>query len=230
MTRFLIQTIYGEVIHDFAWVLIQSCKYQNWYYNNNDLSYELVNDISDGDANKVPIGSVEFVEEYIHKFHNGTVHPINVPEELFKFAERKIFNGTLTDIHDKSFVKSNDIIKGSNPYMNIPVLEMNYQISDIVTIDSEYRCFIYDKELRGIYNYAGDIMLFPDSERIKRMVAEYSDPPIAYTLDVGISSGKTVIIEVHNFFSCGLYGFADHRILPQMFNSAFNEVISKYMV
>lgn len=28
---------------------------------------------------------------------------------------------------------------------------------------------------------------------------------------------------VHDFFSCGLYGFADHNILPYMFKDWFKE-------
>ena len=53
------------------------------------------------------------------------------------------------------------------------------------------------------------------------------DAPIAYTLDVGINDKGTFVIEVHDFFSCGLYGFADVGILPSMLNRWFQEFISK---
>lgn len=49
------------------------------------------------------------------------------------------------------------------------------------------------------------------------MIEEYKEAPIAYTLDVAITDkGDTVVLEVHDFFSCGLYGFNDYRKLPYM--------------
>ena len=46
----------------------------------------------------------------------------------------------------------------------------------------------------------------------------YSNSPHAYTLDVGVTeNGETVVIEVHDFFSCGLYGFLRTDKLPYMF-------------
>jgi len=57
------------------------------------------------------------------------------------------------------------------------------------------------------------------------MIKAYTKAPVAHTLDVAISGGETVIIEVHDFFSCGLYGFADHKILPFMFARWFQEFV-----
>ena len=43
----------------------------------------------------------------------------------------------------------------------------------------------------------------------------------AYTLDVGIlPNGRTAVIEVHNFVSCGLYGF-DHPVLTAMIANGY---------
>lgn len=57
------------------------------------------------------------------------------------------------------------------------------------------------------------------------MIREYKSCPIAYTLDVGVNSNNTFIIEVHDFFSCGLYGFSDNKILPYMFSDWFDECV-----
>jgi len=54
------------------------------------------------------------------------------------------------------------------------------------------------------------------------MIIAYTDAPRAYTLDVGINVFGTTIIEVHPFVSCGLYGFHDLKVLPQMFLAGFN--------
>ena len=45
-----------------------------------------------------------------------------------------------------------------------------------------------------------------------------------YTLDVGINSEKTFVIECHRFFSCGLYGYCDHNTIPIMFSQAWYEM------
>ena len=57
----------------------------------------------------------------------------------------------------------------------------------------------------------------------------YKKVPKAYTLDVAVIKKsedcyKTVIIEAHRFFSCGLYWFSDHAIIPKMFSQCWNEM------
>ena len=45
------------------------------------------------------------------------------------------------------------------------------------------------------------------------MVRAFANAPKAYTLDVAVlRNGQTAVIEVHNFISCGLYGFTNHRL------------------
>jgi hypothetical protein len=103
-----------------------------------------------------------------------------------------------------------------------------YMFSEPIDIVSEYRCFVYNNRLLGINNYSGDFTIFPDTDTIIEMIGEYTDSPIAYTLDVGvIESGETVIIEVHDFFSCGLYGFADMKNLPTMYSRWIVEYLNK---
>jgi hypothetical protein len=84
--------------------------------------------------------------------------------------------------------------------------------------------------LVGLQHYLGDFKLFPSIHKIHEMIYQYRDNvPVAYTLDVGIlhNSDDTVVIEVHDFFSCGFYGFSDHRVIPFMFSRWFNEYINK---
>jgi hypothetical protein len=59
------------------------------------------------------------------------------------------------------------------------------------------------------------------------MIKAYSkEAPVAYTLDVGVNKKHTFIIEAHDFFSCGLYGFADLKLLPLMFYRWFRDYIN----
>jgi len=223
--KFLIQTINGEVKHDFSFTLLESISYHNWLNNNYDMKYNLSEHINY--EGYIPIGSVEFVTSYLQKYYNLTPKPKNIPEELLdnRFTGRKVINGTNKDITGLSFVKSNDKIKS---FTNIcdEAPEGNYQISELIDIESEYRCFVYKGELVGLKNYSGDFTIFPDITSIKQMIKQYITAPTAYTLDVGISNGETIVIEVHDFFSCGFYGFSEHKIIPFMFSRWFSEYIN----
>lgn len=219
MIRFLIQTIDNKVKHDFSFTLIESINYNNWIFEDS-FEYRLTN--NKFYSNYVPIGSNEFVQDYIYKYFKKSIKPKNISEELldFYFTGRKVLNGTEKDIVSEKFVKSNDKIKSfTNICKSAPI--GNYQISDVVEFESEYRCFVYRKELVGVQCYLGDFTIFPNVNKIKEMIRAYKNSPIAYTLDVGIANNDTLIIECHDFFSCGLYGFSNHKILPYMFSNWF---------
>ncbi|MFA7664269.1 MAG: ATP-grasp domain-containing protein [Clostridia bacterium] len=191
----------------------------------------------------IPIGSVEFVLKYLNDYYNITnIKPLNIPDELdrYKYTKRKIFysnsNGIIHLPHDKYFenlnpstkffVKSNDKIKGFTDiiqYKDIPQGE--YLISELIDIDSEWRAFVFNNRLVGLQNYSGDFTLFPDVKLINEMVHDFNYNS-TYTLDVGINKKDgTFIVECHDFFSCGLYGFSDYRVLPLMFINTWNKII-----
>jgi hypothetical protein len=180
---------------------------------------------------------VEFVIAFLQHFYNLTPKPINIPLELLHpaYTKRFVFNGTEKEIAGKKFVKSNDKIKAYTEIVddNTDVPEGNYQISDVISIDSEWRAFVYNGKLVGLQNYVGEFTVFPDVTVIKNMITAYKSAPIAYTLDVGVNNSHdysehigTFIIETHPMVSVGLYGFADHAILPFMFAKAFNEIVN----
>jgi hypothetical protein len=214
--KFLIQTFEDKIKHDFSFTLIQSIEYQNWLRQDNSFVYVTSDSVMLPDY--CPIGSVEFVCEYLKKYFGLIPKPINIPLELMKreYLNRTVINGTEKDISGIMFIKSNDKIKHFTEICD-QAPEGNYQISSVIEIDSEWRAFIYQGKLVGLQYYSGEFTLFPDVKKIQKMIEDYTLCPIAYTLDVAISEGETVIIEVHDFFSCGLYGFSDHKILPFMF-------------
>ena len=95
----------------------------------------------------------------------------------------------------------------------------------MIDIDSEWRVFVFNQTLYGIQNYSGDFTMFPDVKLIKEMIKNYNNNG-AYTLDIGINNDGTFIIECHDFFSCGLYGFSDYKMLPLMFINTWNKLIN----
>ena len=233
MKTFLIQTIDGKVKHDFSFYLLEAIEYQNWYYN--EKKYHFIFSDTIEKENCIPIGTVEFVLSYLNKFHGiRNVKPINIPIELMKpvFLKRQVdiinTEKTPLSIKDKPlFVKDNLKIKGfADIITDGSKLKGDFLVSELIDIDSEWRAFVYDKRLVGLQNYSGDFTFFPDVNLIKDMIKNYTNCPPAYTLDVGLNEKDgTFLIEIHNFFSCGLYGFNDCRILPQMFVRSFNYIL-----
>ena len=244
--KFLIQKINGEIRHDFSFTLLESIRFKNWFTCNetkDKIKVKFVNtfDVIEPDdiypmpfkpfhKNYVPIGSVEFVNDYLMHFYNLTLKPINVPEELFGYTNRHIFNGTEKDLkgHGKSFVKSNNEIKKFAEIIedNYELPKGNYQFSEVINIDSEWRAFVYQNKLVGLQNYSGNFTMFPNIWKIDDMIIAYKSAPIAYTLDIGVFNVcDTFVIECHPMISTGLYGMSDHRILPHMFYKCFKEYL-----
>lgn len=207
---------------------------------------------SDAIVNYVPVGTVEFVTEFCKAFisedADKRIKPINVPLELMSMEYRgvKTVNIELTDdnrieidgiIKGNSgmYLKSNDRIKDRRT-LHVSGVDNsfpngNYQLSETIpNILSEYRCFVYNDRLLGIQWYSGDFKVFPDVKRIELFMSKYrydygnDHAPQAYTLDVYVSEKGTFVMEVHNLFSCGLYGFSDYKNLPYMMSRAFMEL------
>lgn len=248
MFIFLLQTINNEISFDFIFHIKEAIRYNNWFYNKKVYDYVFCENIDDNilkninktnmiDISKViPIGSVEFVLKFYKKFHHiENIKPINIPEELnkFEFLQRKIFKGNekniISGLFDKNyfikdisgFKKLVDIVS----FSDIPDNE-NFLVSEEIDILSEWRCFIYNKKLLDLKNYLQDCFVYPNVEIIQKMIKEYKNSPQAYTLDIAITNKeKTVLLEVHQFFSVGLYGFADYRVLPNMFISTHKEIL-----
>jgi hypothetical protein len=227
--HFVIQTIDRKILHDFSFTLLEAIEYQRWCGN------EVTCMFYDNDARAssgIPVGSIEFVCESLALQGYPVPKPRNVPSELFKFAGRNIFNGAEKDSpNGASFAKSNDKIKDVI-HETLMVYELdaslpkgNYQFSSIVDFISEWRAFVWRGELVGLQNYSGEFTMFPDVDRIREMIKTFKSAPCAYTLDVGIIKDQTCVVEVHDFFSCGLYGFADLQLLPLMLAGWYREYI-----
>jgi hypothetical protein len=257
--KFLIQKINGEIRHDFTFALLESIRFKNWLSRNDKkdkimvkfLNYIEVTEPNDiypiqfkpCHKNYVPVGSVEFVTEFLGHFYGLKPKPINVPECLFepRYSQRPIFNGNhmdLENLHGKWFVKSNTTIKGYaemitrdiNHGLQIPA--GNYQISEYIPIDSEWRTFVFEGKIVGLKHYTGEFIKFPQIQSISNMVSAFERSgiaPVAYTLDVGVNDYHTFVIEVHDFFSCGLYGFNDAKY-PNMLHKWFYQYLQREMV
>lgn len=245
--KFLLQTIDNEIVYDFAFALEQSKVFYGWLMQDMAIKHHEGTDFTDvGTPDEyVPVGAVEFVSEYLRRFYpecKEALRPLNVPETLFPFAGRHIVNvwyaedyAPMAGIKD-IYVKSMDTIKDpwNGPKYDIPGKYewkdfRHCQVSELIDIASEWRALVFHNDILYVANYGGDPLLFPDAGAIREMTKAYAGKaPVAYTLDVAVTgSGDTVVIECHRFFSCGLYGYNDHRRYPVMLSQAWKEMIRK---
>lgn len=244
MYTFIIQKIGEEISSDSA-TLIESINY-NKFIGNSDYQYIIVRDINDIDyleynKNIIPIGTIEFVEMFLDKYNlnKENFKPLFLNNQFTK--NQKVTNSLVTlgnalEYNKEVFVKPFDTFKSdfSDIYGYIFNKDdyhlfqdgSTYFLSKVLDIISEYRIFVFFNEIKGIYNYSGEITKFltdENLETIKEMIKSVDfDGLNAYTLDIAIvPDNKIELIEIHPFFSCGLYGFSDYKVIPQMYINGF---------
>lgn len=248
MYRFLLQIEdNGHYSEDTA-VVERLIRERNWLHRDGDpIEFQgcHFSDLTkDNTKDAIAVGSIEFTNKALELGHStGPMKPINIPDELFEndFTGRKC--AVIKSKEDVQklfkewdapylFVKSNSKIKAgyTDTYYksdNIPD-DTEYFVSEPVDIISEWRCFVYRGVIKGIKNYSGDPWVLPEQGFVEDCIKKMGDNLTAYTLDVGVlSDGKPVIIEVHNFVSCGLYGFDNSAMIPMLINGFKREAEKK---
>lgn len=241
---------------DFGYTAIQVVDYYDWLYPNEHMyNFEYVCSPTLfkqkpewllTDANTfpycVPIGSVEFVLSWFAAMGIENVKPLNIPKELWHFCDRKIAIGKLKDFTGTYMIKDINNIKyeynqrvtiyptmlyGDKYHYSLHCRE--FFLSEWVdNVESEWRVFVFNGEIQDIRCYSGDPWKTPDKQYVQEVVDTYSQiRNTAYTLDIMVTDKKTEILELHDFFSCGLYGFEDFRVLPLMWRRSANFILGE---
>jgi hypothetical protein len=210
--RFVIQEINN---FDFVSTSVEMIKYQIEFLNLKE-SIEIVyfDEEYSYENGDVPIGNIEFTENFFSTNHKIIPKPLNVPECLFLYAKRKIHN------FNEFYTKNNDKIRHSQNGIHLSNIQISENVPDI---QSEYRCFVFQNKLLDVRRYCGSFLpkFNPDIDLVLEMIEKFKNSAPAYTLDVGVSSSRgTFLIEAHNFYSVGLYGFSVESI-PQMISQTF---------
>jgi hypothetical protein len=219
MTKLLIESDKGRPIHDFGFAIVKAAEFENWFQNEKVYSVAL-SSVPRARDGYIPVGSIEFVLKYltILGYDTSKYKPLNIPRFLAGYVKREIYyTDSLSGYNGSFFVKSADIIKDEkNDFMNLPVEKTgNFIITKEVEMLSEWRCFVHNNKLAGIRNYMGDDFLVPDKQYIENIIHDCNFD-FDYTVDVCVTDQGTDLVELHHFFSCGLYGFNDKVLLPMI--------------
>jgi hypothetical protein len=183
----------------------------------------------------VPVGSVEFVTEFCNMKGIAVPGNISYPEELRRFLGREIWSDTYGNVDSNLFVKPQQtkVFTGAiKESIDETVNDAEpVWVSTPVQFTSEYRFYIIDKEIAGYSRYdPGDNDdIEPDVTVVEQMVAAYATQPIAYSIDVGIHNGDTILIEVNDGWSLGYYpwGSMTEQRYIELIRKRWQEIAAK---
>lgn len=206
--------------------------YDDWcfaaFLGANKLGYEIIffEDAEEVPKNSFMVGDIETTKKYLKKCSMYIHPPLNIPDEISKYAKRKFSATWLNDLIENPkqyafpiFIKPlaelkvfpSGVLKSPNDlsliFSDIENKKQLAQISEVISMKSEYRCFVKKKQLVGIQHYMGDFKLFPDVSVIEEMIDGFKSCPASYTLDVAITDkGETVLVECNDAWAVGNYG------------------------
>jgi hypothetical protein len=221
--RAFLETINKEWFDDFvyiSWYQLYNRGFEIHKFDSEDLENSLLNKDLDL-KNDIIIGSVESTIEFFKACGIDIPKPLDYPEPLRKYLHRNIEQKLFKEVHNDYpyFIKPIDVkqftgalveqdshLQMFKDFDNLND-ETEVYISEPIKFESEYRCFVHDGKLVGIQYYDGDFRKYIDSDVVEKMISEFTDSPIAYTIDVGYVEGKgTVLIEVNDMWAIGHYG------------------------
>jgi len=108
--------------------------------------------------------------------------------------------------------------------------DINVYVCDLISIKSEWRYYIHNSELVHSSNYSGDFKLNIDYNYVEALIDAYTDPPIAYTIDIGLLSDDThTVIEFNDFWAIGSYSI-DAYEYSKMLEGRYQEIMKSYRI
>lgn len=171
----------------------------------------------------IVVACIETTNKYFERFGIPPKKALNIPEEIRSFAGREIGEYDMKwlrekDIQEPIFVKPNGrakefiggVIKSNSDrdmYLHgigdsVPILT-----SEVVNFVTEYRGYVIDNKLVGLYWYLGDFRIFPNVAIIEEAISKYTSQPAGYSIDFGVTDdGRTLLVECNDGWSLGNYG------------------------
>lgn len=197
--------------------LLKSKEYYDWL--NDGKPEELQTHISFGPSG-IPVGTIEFVESQI-----GPQKPLIPPDHLRKWLKREhgeFISGCI--LEGEVYVKSTTRLKHPlNGFLSSGKLITSgpwFWTEKIPEILGEFRVFLGRRgEILDIRNYVG-FEVWPNVLEVREMAKEiFEYYGRAVSFDVIVTPTCTRLLEIHDYFALGLYGFSDPAKLPFLINS-----------
>jgi hypothetical protein len=163
--------------------------------------------------------------------------PLDYPEELAEFRQRRIWRTTLDAVNVGDFVKPvrhklftgrvwGGGIADRLATEGVPGVAPDEPVwcSEPVTFVAEFRCFVLEDKVLDVRRYKGDWSKAPDRNVVTRAAMAYGSAPAAYSLDWGVAAdGRTVLVEANDAFALGAYGL-DPVLYARMISARWEEM------
>ena len=176
------------------------------------------------EENDIVVGGVGFVKRSLKRLGLRIPEIVSVPHAISSFAGRRIWHSTMGELrkqvesgeaifakplpdrlkafNGRLYLSFNDLIPTAHVEDTEPI-----ECSEPLEILSEHRCYVLRGDIIGLRHYAGDPLILPDADFIMKAVESYSDGPMGYAMDFGVTNDRqTVVIEVNDGYAIGAYG------------------------
>lgn len=198
-------------------------------------------------ADYTPIGTVEFVKTFAEKIGVKLPDPIHATEllqlegrlyatveskELIHKATYPFFVKPLRELKKfTGFVARSE--KDFELYPDVDWSNTSLFLTGVLeNIVSEWRCYVLNGKVFACVNYSGNPTCFPRTVGIDKMLYNYTNSPVAYSLDIAVCIDKeysescvhTSFIEINDAFSLGYYG-GDVELYTKMLDLRWKEII-----
>ena len=208
--------------------LLTAYSFYRWWYKVTENNFHIVKNFDTFTPEKGDIfsGSVEFIQKGLSLINYNFPDSLNIHLNKFSYRllKRKIWTGTRNDFQVNTFIKPLKKVKlftggvfESKMMFDLIVPETDdiLLFSEPIEILSEYRCWILNNKILDIRLYSGNWKYFPNPEIVELAVKEFTaiSDEIAYTIDFGVNSEGTFIIELNDVFGTGTYGFDTYELL-----------------
>lgn len=227
--KFLVEAhkVFGHLVpaHDFGYSYLEVADYHNWttqsrcddvlFLENTQFPQEYLT------KDCIPVGSLDFCLAWYRQMGCAPILPLNIPQFLDPFIKRDIIRTQdLANTGRQYFGKSMQKFKSDKNGLyteyhgTVPMLFTEY-VQDIC---SEWRVFVCNGLVEGLRCYSGTPLAVPDMGYCDSIVRAVDANWLkSYTADLMVrKSGVTDVVELHDFFACGLYGFSDPVALRRM--------------
>ncbi len=192
------------------------------YKDKNELAfYQSIHGLDDYNPFDIVIGTDVDIRWFFRSY-GITLPNLDYPEELHSFLGRKIWTSTLFTITNEMdywhiFIKPRKETKrfrGTVLDETYDLVKLGGLVNDIeiwcsekIAFLSEWRAYVLDGEVLGLYPYKGDWQLFPDADIITKAVKAYTKAPRGYAIDFGVDDNhRTLLVEVNDGYGLNNYG------------------------
>lgn len=148
---------------------------------------------------------------------------LDYPQSLQKYFGRRITESTIGALRQRGssvpvFVKPKGGTKLFNGFIYAASVEdlirlntfeddVPIWMSEVVNFVSEYRVLVHQGLILACRHYKGDCSTFPDMNVALAASHEFTNAPVGYALDLGITDDdRTLLVEVNDAWALGSYG------------------------